>query len=229
MNIVIEEIVLNPLIQIEETVQEISIPISEMQMPGATGADGKSAYQSALDGGFVGTELEFNDFLAQISNTGDQDLSDVVKNIAKEATQGPNITGTVSETILYSKLIPANTFKDGDFMNLFSRVGKSLQLGTLQHLVKINTSNTLTGATLIAFNFGIETNRIFTMSRTFTVSNGFLTGFSSAPSASSDVINNTNPPQFNVFDPTVNNYIFIACKLNNSADTIYHLGTKITN
>jgi hypothetical protein len=62
MNIVIEEIVLNPLIQIEETVQEISIPISEMQMPG------KSAYQSALDGGFVGTELEFNESLANQIN-----------------------------------------------------------------------------------------------------------------------------------------------------------------
>ena len=66
MSIIIEEIVLNPLIQIEETVQEISIPISEMQMPGATGADGKSAYQSALDGGFVGTELEFNQFLSEV-------------------------------------------------------------------------------------------------------------------------------------------------------------------
>lgn len=65
MNIVIEEIVLNPLIQIEETVQEISIPISEMQVPGL---DGKSAYQSALDGGFVGTELEFNTSLANQIN-----------------------------------------------------------------------------------------------------------------------------------------------------------------
>ena len=64
MNIIIEEIVVNPLIQIEETIEEITIAVSEMQMPGATGADGKSAYQSALDGGFVGSELEFNESLA---------------------------------------------------------------------------------------------------------------------------------------------------------------------
>ena len=68
MSIIIEEIVLNPLIQIEETIEEITIPISEMQMPGATGADGKSAYQSALDGGFVGTELEFNESLVNQIN-----------------------------------------------------------------------------------------------------------------------------------------------------------------
>ena len=66
MSIIIEEIVYNPLIQIDETIEEITIPISEMQMPGATGADGKSAYQSALDGGFVGTELEFNQFLSEV-------------------------------------------------------------------------------------------------------------------------------------------------------------------
>lgn len=66
MNIIIEEIVVNPLIQIEETIEEITIAVSEMQMPGATGADGKSAYQSALDGGFVGTELEFNTFLSEV-------------------------------------------------------------------------------------------------------------------------------------------------------------------
>ena len=60
MNIIIEEIVTNPLIQIEETIQEITIPVSEMQMPG------KSAYQSALDGGFIGNELEFNESLADV-------------------------------------------------------------------------------------------------------------------------------------------------------------------
>ena len=60
MNIIIEEIVTNPLIQIEETIQEITITVSEMQMPG------KSAYQSALDGGFIGTELEFNESLADV-------------------------------------------------------------------------------------------------------------------------------------------------------------------
>jgi len=69
MNIVIEEIVVNPLIQIEETVEEITIAVSEMSMPGPQGEQGiagKTAYQSALDGGFVGTELEFNTFLSEV-------------------------------------------------------------------------------------------------------------------------------------------------------------------
>lgn len=64
MNIIIEEIVQNVVLDIEETVLETVIQISEMQVPGA---DGKSAYQSAIDGGFVGTELEFNQSLSNVN------------------------------------------------------------------------------------------------------------------------------------------------------------------
>lgn len=362
MNIVIDEIVLNPLIQIEETIEEITIAISEMQMPGATGADGKSAYQSALDGGFIGTELEFNTFLSEVdkldnlsgintgdetsstiinkigdgskinqsylpsyvddileydtvalfplvgelgkiyivttgadinkqyrwtgslytqitngliastndvpeginnlyftvarflanltatniknalgittlsgSNTGDQDLSDYVKNIAKEASQGPNITGTVSETILYSKLIPANTFKNGDFMNLFSRIARpspTASSGGVDHRIRVNTSNTLTGSIIIAKNLltaGALGNQVGTLERTFNVTNGYLIGITTAFNANTDIQNSNGSPQFNLFDPTIDNYIFITGLLGFSADTMYHLGTKITN
>lgn len=58
MEIIIEEIVTNIVLNIEETVLETIIQISEMSVPG------KSAYESALDGGFVGTEQEFNISLA---------------------------------------------------------------------------------------------------------------------------------------------------------------------
>lgn len=66
MNIVIEEIVNNVTLQIEEVVSTVVIEISEMQVPG------KTAYQSAIDGGFVGTELEFNEFLADVGNKVDK-------------------------------------------------------------------------------------------------------------------------------------------------------------
>ncbi len=40
MSIIIEEIVYNPLIQIDETIEEITISVSEMQMPGPQGIQG---------------------------------------------------------------------------------------------------------------------------------------------------------------------------------------------
>lgn len=357
MNIIIEEIVTNPVIQIEETIEEITIAISEMQVQGATGEDGKTAYQSALDGGFIGSELEFNQFLSEVdkldnlsgintgdetastiinkigdgskinqsylpsyvddileydtvdlfpsvgeigkiyivttgvdinkqyrwtgslyaqitngliastndvpeginnlyftvarflanltatniknalgittlsgSNTGDQDLSDYVKNIAKDATQGPNITGTNSETILYSKLIPANTLKNGDIINLISRIGKSGSTSTLTHRIRTNTSNTLVGSNLIAVNLLGNTNQIGVLIRIFSLDNDFLSGFPSSINKITDATENLSlPQQQNNFNPTVDNYIFITGKLTSSADTMYHLATKITN
>ena len=131
MNIVIEEIVLNPILQIDNVINEVNIEVSDVAIPGQKGDKGdtgeqgiqgeigltglqgiqgiqgikgdvglqgiqgiqgikgdkgdvglqglqgiqgikgdagKSAYQSALDGGFVGTELEFNESLANQIN-----------------------------------------------------------------------------------------------------------------------------------------------------------------
>lgn len=51
--IIIEEVIFNPQINIEETIVETTIEISEMQMPG------KSAYEIAVANGFVGTEAEW--------------------------------------------------------------------------------------------------------------------------------------------------------------------------
>jgi len=79
-NIVIEEIVNNITLNIDEVVSTYTIEVSEMQVPGA---DGKSAYQSAIDGGFIGTELEFNEILASQSgvNTGDETASTIINKI----------------------------------------------------------------------------------------------------------------------------------------------------
>lgn len=67
MNIIIEETIITPLLQIdnvinevvitvEETVNQVLIEVSDVAIPGA---NGKSAYQVAVDNGFVGTEIEW--------------------------------------------------------------------------------------------------------------------------------------------------------------------------
>ena len=54
--IVIDEIIFNPILNINETVLETTLIVEPMQIPAA---DGKSAYEIALENGFVGTEVQW--------------------------------------------------------------------------------------------------------------------------------------------------------------------------
>lgn len=114
-------------------------------------------------------------------------------------------------------------------MEFFSRVGKIGVSGSINHRVRIYSSNTLTGSLFIAVNFSAQTNLFMTIKRTFTISGGNLIGLPNNLNLSSDLLNNTNAPQLIAFDPTIDNYIFITGQMSSSADTMYHLGTKITN
>ena len=44
------------------------IKVAGIGSPGMNGADGKSAYQSAVEAGYTGTEAEFNASLSSIGN-----------------------------------------------------------------------------------------------------------------------------------------------------------------
>jgi hypothetical protein len=153
----------------------------------------------------------------------------VVKNIVSNALKGSDITGTVSETILYSKLIPANTFKNGDFLTLFSRIIKTGNLATLTQRVKINTSNTLTGSILIATNLLGFANKLGVISRTFNLDGNLIHGYIAITSNSTDILNTNSAIESNIFDPTIDNYIFITGQLSSAVDVMNVFGTKITN
>lgn len=158
-----------------------------------------------------------------------------VRIIANDGIKGANVTGTVSETILFSQLIPANTFKDGDFINLLTRIGRfapTASSGGINQRIRINTSNTLTGANQIATSIltaGVNGNQFGVLIRTFQVTNSFLVGIAGFGSSPNDFSNTNAAVQSTVFNPTVDNYIFLTGQLGTAIDTMYHLATKITN
>jgi len=340
MNIIIEEIVNNVVLQIEEVVSTVIIEVSEMQVPGA---DGKSAYESAVDGGFLGTELEFNEYLAGLSgiNTGDEtaqtiinkigdgskisqnylpsyvddileydtvalfplvgelgkiyivttgvdenkqyrwtgsiysqitngfiastndvpdstnkryqtdnqklfndatssiqtqlnakaDNSDVVKNIIVDTTTGDPITGTTAETVLFTALIPANSFKNGGFLNIkMCRIGKIGTAGNIRQRLKINTVNNAATAIYISDNLGNATILNAITMRSFSIEGGNLKGLLTAGmQLSNDLSNNTGAITSYSFNPTIDNYIFVVGTLGNASDSMFHSCILITN
>ena len=151
-----------------------------------------------------------------------------IGNIATSGIQGSNVTGTVSEVILYSKLIPANTLKNGDVINLSSRVQKLGGNGVLFQKVYINTANSLSGSIRIASNLTTAINQLATIERVFSLDGNLIIGASFTSNFNSDVTN-TFALLTATFNPTVDNYIFIAGTLGSALDTMNHIATKITN
>ena len=65
-------------------------------------------------------------------------------------TTGTNVTGTTTNTITQSILIPANTLTNPCTRDILSKFTKTIFLGGATYRLYINTSNSLTGATLLS-------------------------------------------------------------------------------
>jgi len=230
MNIVIEEIVVNPLIQIEETIEEITIAVSEMQMPGATGADGKRAYQSALDGGFVGSELEFNTFLSEVdkldnisgTNTGDETASTIINKIGDGSKINQSYLPSYVDDIL-----------EFDTVALFPSVGELSKIYIVTTGVDINKQYRWTGSLYAQITNGLiaSTNDVqeginnlyFTTSRVlYTLLTGISIVTGGVISATDSVLIGLGKLQKQISD----NLVAIELKANNSE--VVHLAETET-
>ena len=76
--------------------------------------------------------------------------SNYLQNVTKDITNSTALTGTTAITLMKSILIPANTYATGDIIRILNRVIRSTATGTATNFFYINTTNSLTGATLVA-------------------------------------------------------------------------------
>jgi hypothetical protein len=143
-------------------------------------------------------------------------------------------TGTLVATLISSFLVPANTLNAGDLLYLISRsIRTGAQSNTATMRYYINTTNSLSGATLIGTNAAIATaGRLSIFERTYAVLNQTTNtnAFVSATQALTDVTSSTIAPTTLTIDWTTDQYIIINATLLNAADNvslIYFLG-KIT-
>jgi hypothetical protein len=70
-------------------------------------------------------------------------------NVIKDIQNGSNITGTTAITLAKSLLVPANTYTVGDIVKISNRSIRNTATGTCFIYIYANTSNSLSGATLI--------------------------------------------------------------------------------
>ena len=106
-----------------------------------------------------------NDVLTYDSTSGlwENKQSNYLQNVTKDITDSSALTGTIATTLMKSILIPANTFSTGDVVKILNRAIRSTATGTGINYFYINTTNSLTGATLVATQSGAV--RFYAMER----------------------------------------------------------------
>ena len=146
--------------------------------------------------------------------------------------QSGGATPVFSSGVSVSKsfTIAANTFASSCVIDFTTRLRRLVGTsGTAYIQVYINTSNSLTGATLIAkSNIVATTDFYLAMQRTFNIHpSGVIYYMNANDTQNSDIINSVNSYSFTSFDVTATNYILIA--INNSATDMFEINmAKIT-
>ena len=140
--------------------------------------------------------------------------------IAASYVDGTIVTGTTAQVISATLLIPANTFTSNGALEIFCRLSKTGTLGTSNMRVLTNTSNTLTGATLVASTGSNVATALFSQGlRTARINSNILTIFSSGTGTNMDLTASNSVASSITFVTSVDNYIFFTIQLANAGDS----------
>lgn len=157
--------------------------------------------------------IKVNDNFTEVYNSANPQL------IVASYSDGTTVTGTITETLSQSLLIPANTFTSNGMLEILCRMTKTGTAGTSNFKIYKNTSNTLTGATLIGTAGSILSANLFSQSiRTFRINSNTMSGYSSGTGATTDFAS-VSTLLSTTFTTNVDNYILFSLTLSNTADS----------
>jgi len=138
-------------------------------------------------------------------------------------------TGTTAKTLLLTYFIPANTFTNGDFLIFSAIVTKVANISSTTHTIEINTTNTLTGATIISTGALNTVNSSMKFKREIALNggNGYVVNVSN--NATNDQSQNSTTGNLTfTYNLAADLYLFVTCQLSNATDSITYRGLSIT-
>jgi hypothetical protein len=148
--------------------------------------------------------------------------------LASSSVDGPALTGTVSQSILATYFIPANSIGNGllDIMAKYEKLGVA---GTAElRIVKNTLPNLSSGFVQIARVSHTATTLYGPIYRTFEIKDNTIQGWSFGTSGITDNVISTLARSTSSFDTTVDQYIMIVGVLANAADSIKQTAFKMT-
>ena len=136
--------------------------------------------------------------------------SNYLQIVSKDITDSSALTGTTAITLMKSVLIPANTFATGDTIKILNRAVRNTATGGAINYMYINTTNSLTGATLVGTMSGSIS--FYGMERSLYIksainSETFNSGISAA---GSEVVTGVNGSSSLNINWSVNQYVIAA-------------------
>lgn len=139
-------------------------------------------------------------------------------------------TGTTAETIVATATINGGTFNASDVMKVLYGLNKGTTTSGASLRIRINTSNTLTGATLIGGFNVTATASATNFKRNFMLNGGNLYGVNFAVTSSVNDESNIGATYNNTTYNTANTlYLFFTIQLITSADSVTPNLFNITN
>jgi hypothetical protein len=138
--------------------------------------------------------------------------------ISLSATNSAAVTGTTANSIVSAILIPANTFSSTGIIDIAARYFKTGTLGSQTVRMYVNTSASLTGATLVA-NFYSGSNRQVGAWRTANIASNTINFLSISGTFSSDLASINAVGTSATFNTSVDNYIIFTVQLTSTSDS----------
>ena len=114
-------------------------------------------------------------------------------------------------------------------MKIVALYSKGVTLGTTVARVKINTTNSLSGAVGIARLDLTITNTYGKMNRDFAIQGGNIIGYNQNSSIASDALTSNNGVTSASYNPANTIYVFFTITLGNVADVVTYNLQNITN
>lgn len=134
-------------------------------------------------------------------------------------TSQTGFTGTVAETILFTATIPANAFSSNDIIKVLIGANKTTNLGSYTLRLRVNTTNTISGAPTIATYISSASIQSNVVMRNYHLNGGNLLGHSFSTTAITDIF--ASPGLSSTpLNPANQFFIFATITLSNSLDTI---------
>jgi hypothetical protein len=142
-----------------------------------------------------------------VLGSGDLTISGGPRKYVNNTLQTASIS---AETLVGSYLIPANTFASNGSFEFLIKAGASSGLSSLQAKLYINTSNTLTGATLLATSTNNAGGGYFNFLRNAFISSNVISTLGTSLASNSDILSNGFAQSTITFDVTANRYLLVS-------------------